>query len=80
MASADLPAALADRVTRFGLDAIVQPLVSSHGGSVQLQWLVPQPPGQTEKPRAVAAKPAAKTAAKKAAGKAPGKGPPKGKA
>jgi hypothetical protein len=80
MATADLPAALADRVTRFGLDAIVQPLVSSHGGSVQLQWFVPQPSGYTEEPRAVAAKPAAKTATKKAAKKAPVKRSPKGKA
>ncbi len=50
MAGDDTPAAMADRITRNGRDALVAPLVSSHGGSVQLQWAAPTSPTTGTKP------------------------------
>jgi hypothetical protein len=47
MASTEPAATMADRVTRNGRDALVQPLVSGHGASVQLQWAPPAAPPST---------------------------------
>ena len=41
MAGNEPASSMADRVTRNGRDALVQPLVSAHGASVQLQWAPP---------------------------------------
>jgi hypothetical protein len=40
----ETPAAMAQRIVNNGPDALLMPLVSSHGGSVQLQWAAPPPP------------------------------------
>jgi hypothetical protein len=69
MAGDDTPAAIADRFTRNGRDALVQPLVPSHGASVQISWaagvLVPGTQPKAAKTAAVKRAAPKKAASKK---------------
>ena len=55
---------LARRITRNGMDGLVQPLISSHEGVVQLQWAGSGPSGQASGMRATKPASAGKSSAK----------------